>query len=157
MDQNDKRRSRPISTVPVSIARDLRKRLTAQEAKLWNGLRALRPAGYHFRRQVPIASFVADFACLKHRLVIEIDGGQHNRDDHAAQDRARDVQIARLGYQTLRFWNAEVDQNLDGVIETILAHLQPASSLPSDLGPARDLHRHAQVGNTRLATEGRVG
>jgi very-short-patch-repair endonuclease len=157
MDRNRAKRGRPTSTVSVSIARQLRKRLTPQEAKLWNGLRALRPAGYHFRRQVPIAAYVVDFACLKQCLVIEVDGGQHSTDDHPARGRARDARLTQLGYRTLRFWNAELDDNPDGVIETILARLQPPSSVPSDLGSARDPRLEPQAGNARPASESGAG
>lgn len=103
--------------------------MTLQETKLWNQLRALRPAGYHFRRQVPIASYVVDFACLKHRLVIELDGGQHTEDDHAAKDRTRDERLHHLGFLVHRFWNAEVDENLDGIVETILSRVDGAPPL----------------------------
>jgi hypothetical protein len=66
-----------------------------------------------------------DFACLKQRIVVEIDGGQHSFDDHAARDHARDEALARLGFRVRRFWNPEVDSNLDGVVETILASVRP--------------------------------
>jgi very-short-patch-repair endonuclease len=60
------------------IARRLRKMLTPQEVKMWNHLRAWRDQGFHFRRQAPRHGFIVDFVCLKYRLVVEIDGGQHN-------------------------------------------------------------------------------
>jgi very-short-patch-repair endonuclease len=100
--------------------------MTPQEVKLWVKLRGLRPAGLHFRRQVAIERFVVDFACLKHGLVVEIDGGQHNFDGHVCRDRARDARLREIGFQVLRFWNADVDADLDGVIETILARIGPA-------------------------------
>jgi very-short-patch-repair endonuclease len=98
--------------------------MTPQEAKLWNALRALRRTGLHFRRQVPIGPFIADFACLKHRLLIELDGGQHSRDQRASMDKSRDAHLLELGFRTLRFWNAEIDTNLEGVIDTILSQAQ---------------------------------
>src|SRR4051812_20581835 len=76
----------PASDVSIGRARAFRKRLTPEEAKLWVHLRALRPQGLHILRQVPIASYVVDFACLKHRLVIELDGGQHTCDKQRADD-----------------------------------------------------------------------
>jgi very-short-patch-repair endonuclease len=120
------KKSRVTSPIPSSVARLLRKRMTPQEVKLWVKLRQLRPAGFHFRRQVPIGRFVVDFACLKRGLVIELDGGQHNFDGHAARDRARDAHLREIGFQVLRFWNANVDADLDGVVETILARISPA-------------------------------
>src|SRR3954465_973228 len=60
------------------IARALRKRMTPQEVKLWVHLRSWRTRGFHFRRQAPRDDFIVDFVCLKHRLIVEVDGGQHN-------------------------------------------------------------------------------
>jgi very-short-patch-repair endonuclease len=133
---------RPDSNVSVARVRSFRKRLTSEEAKLWVYLRALRPQGLHLRRQVPIAAYVVDFACLKHRLVIELDGGQHTRDKDRKRDIRRDFVLTRLGFRVLRFWNSEVRTNIDGVIETILAHARqtPPRSLrdrPSPEGRER--------------------
>jgi len=106
------------------IARKLRKTMTPQEVKLWIHLRSWRQRGFHFRRQSPCDGFIVDFVCLKHKLVVEVDGGQHNFDDHAARDRKRDRHFMRDGFRVLRFWNNEVDRNLIGVLETIDAALQ---------------------------------
>ena len=102
-----------------SIARDLRKTMTPQEVKLWVHLRSWRTRGYRFRRQVPKGSAIVDFACLKHRVVVEVDGGQHNADEHARRDSARDTRLNKAGFRVLRFWNSDVDRNLAGVLETI--------------------------------------
>jgi very-short-patch-repair endonuclease len=104
-------------------ARQLRKTMTPQEVKLWVRLRELRALGYHFRRQVPRAGYILDFACLREGLVVEVDGTQHGYDDAARRDGERDRRVARDGLMTLRFWNGEIDKNLDGVIEAILAAL----------------------------------
>ena len=106
------------------IARSLRKRMTPQEVRLWAHLRSWRARGYHFRRQAPIGAFIVDFACLKHHLVVEIDGGQHGFHVHATADAACDSRLQELGFKVLRFWNAEVDRNFDGVLTTILAEHQ---------------------------------
>ena len=86
---------------------------------MWVHLRSWRERGYHFRRQAPRKGFVVDFVCLKHRLVVEIDGGQHNFDSHQMRDQSRDDALERSGFRTLRFWNSEVDGNLPGVLQTI--------------------------------------
>ena len=130
---------RPQSALPVELARSLRQRATSRERKLWRQLRLLRAAGLHFRRQVPIGCFIADFACLKQRIVIELDGGQHSADVMVASDQARDEELDHRGFRGLRFWNAEIDENLDGVVETILAAVQ---------GDVRD-------GSKRVAVSGR--
>jgi len=125
-------RGRPASSVPVRVARRLRKRMTPQEVKLWVKLREQRVNGLHFRRQVPIGRYFVDFACLKHRLVVEIDGGQHSFDNTVAADRSRDLTLKALGFRVQRFWNAELDADLDGVVETILATTR--LSLPAGEG-----------------------
>jgi very-short-patch-repair endonuclease len=118
---------------PSIRARELRKTLTPQEARLWLALRALRAEGFHFRRQAPINGFFADFVCFGRRLVVELDGGQHGDDIQADHDLMRDKILARAGFRTLRFWNSDVNTNLDGVITTILHALgaiDEQSSLP---------------------------
>jgi very-short-patch-repair endonuclease len=101
------------------VARRLRKTMTPQEVKLWVHLRALKGQGLHFRRQVPHEGYIVDFACLKSKLVIEIDGAQHGEPVKLRQDAERDTRLASAGFKVLRFWNNEVNQNLDGVVETI--------------------------------------
>jgi very-short-patch-repair endonuclease len=131
---------RPAADVSTNRARALRKRLTPQEARLWLRLRALRPAGFHFRRQVPIGDFIVDFACLKHRIVVELDGGGHTREVTLRRDRFRDLAIGRLGFHVLRFWNAEVQTNIHDVVETILSNSRqtPPASLRSAPSPERE-------------------
>jgi very-short-patch-repair endonuclease len=109
--------------VANEIARKLRKTLTPQEVKVWNYLRSWKKRGFHFCRQAPRKGYIVDFVCLKHGLVVEIDGGQHNIDSHVAKDRERDDELWRAGFRVLRFWNSDVDRNLSGVIQTIDAEL----------------------------------
>jgi very-short-patch-repair endonuclease len=101
------------------VARRLRKTMTPQEVKVWVHLRSWWQRGYHFRRQAQRKGFVVDFVCLKHRLVVEIDGGQHNLASHQESDASRDGAFRRSGFRTLRFWNSDVDRNLAGVLESI--------------------------------------
>ncbi len=101
------------------VARRLRKTMTPQEVKLWVHLRALKEQGLHFRRQVPREGFIADFACLKSKLIIEIDGAQHGEPTNAQRDAERGARLAAAGFKVLRFWNNEVNEDLAGVIETI--------------------------------------
>jgi very-short-patch-repair endonuclease len=115
-------------------ARRLRKAMTPQEVKVWNHLRSWRELGFHFRRQSPRQGYIVDFVCLKHHLVVEIDGGQHNRDLHKSKDERRDDRLDRVGFRTLRFWNSEVDQNLRGALEWIHAALVERSPHPAACG-----------------------
>lgn len=105
----------------VARARTLRKTMTPQEVKLWVQLRRLRPEGLHFRRQAPLDGYVLDFVCFRQRLIVELDGSQHAADAGLHHDARRDAHFAAHGFLTLRFWNSEVDVNLHGVVETILA------------------------------------
>ena len=99
--------------------------------------------GYQFRRQVPIGGYIADFVCHEARLIVEIDGGQHDRSSPREAERSGFLQDQ--GYRILRFWNNEVLANLGGVHETIaseLGRITPTQTLPhqgggllSGLGP----------------------
>jgi very-short-patch-repair endonuclease len=119
------------------IARRLRKTMTQQEVKLWVHLRSWRKRGFHFRRQSPREGYIVDFVCMRHRLVVEVDGGQHSFDAHAAKDVRRDRNLEGSGFRVLRFWNNEIDRNLDGVLTTIddaLRETTPPGG-PSDRHP----------------------
>ena len=102
-------------------ARALRKDLTRHEAKLWLRLRALRPQGIHVRRQVPMTGYILDFACLRAKLAIEVDGERHGIGRQQAHEAVRAMAVVRSGLRVLRFWNHEIDTNIDGVVDTIIA------------------------------------
>jgi very-short-patch-repair endonuclease len=103
--------------------------MTDAERKLWRALRGGRFHGLSFRRQAPMGRYVADFVSHVRMLVIELDGGQHGEDAHAAADKERDAWIASRGYRVLRFWNNDVTENLDGVLEAIAETLRAGSSV----------------------------
>jgi very-short-patch-repair endonuclease len=104
-------------------ARALRKSQTDAEAILWSRLRNRQMAGRKFRRQVPLLGYVADFASLDAKVIIELDGGQHAEQLEADEKRTRALEA--VGFIVLRFWNADVLANLEGVLETIHATLKP--------------------------------
>ena len=95
----------------------MRRNETDAEKKLWARLRSRRFSGLRFRRQFPIDNFIADFACPKSRLVIELDGAQHL--DRTAQDSWRTKLIEQRGYKVIRFWDSEVLTDIAGVLERI--------------------------------------
>ena len=101
-------------------ARRLRRDSTDAERRLSAVLRDRRLAGYRFRRQHPIGDFIVDFACTKHSLVVEADGGQHS--DNPGDER-RTAFLQSEGWRVIRFWNNDVLSNADGVVETILREL----------------------------------
>ena len=103
----------------MSQARNLRRNQTTAELRLWSRLRDRQLGGHKFKRQVPRGPFVVDFACLRKKLVVELDGGQHSDPVQSAHDRERSVWLAAEGYCVLRFWNHEVLTNMDGVLARI--------------------------------------
>src|SRR4051812_37863060 len=104
-------------------ARSLRRSRTPAERRLWRQLRELKRAGFKFRQQVPIDHFIVDFACLSQRLIIEVDGGTHGTDGEIARDRRRGRYLQDQGFRILRVWNSEVRENIEGVMDTIVAAL----------------------------------
>jgi very-short-patch-repair endonuclease len=102
-------------------ARRLRLNQTNAEAQLWRRLRHWPMEGTHFRRQVPIGPYIVDFACMAARLVIELDGSQHGLTENMTRDDARTRWLEQAGYRVIRFWNNDLSNNMDGVLEAIYA------------------------------------
>ena len=95
---------------------------TEAEQKLWWHLRRRLPVeGTHFRRQVYIGGYIADFVCHAKRIVVEVDGSQHG--PRSAIDEERTKALMAHGYQVLRYWNNDVLTNIDGVLEDILSRI----------------------------------
>ena len=117
-------------------ARALRHRTTEPEQKLWWHLRyRLRASGTHFRRQVPVGPYIADFCCLKAKLIIEVDGNQHGFDDNLSRDAKRTAYLTSQGFSVLRFPNREVMTEMNSVLEAIYSHLTSTPTpLPSPQG-----------------------
>jgi len=104
-------------------ARDLRKKMTLQERKLWQYLRNRSLNNCRFRRQFPIGKYIVDFVCREKKLIIEVDGGQHNEENTVIYDAKRSEFLEKQGYKVLRFWNNDIDNNMDGVYVEILKYL----------------------------------
>jgi very-short-patch-repair endonuclease len=98
-------------------ARRLRRSQTGVERLLWSKLRSRQLHGVKFRRQHPVAGYIVDFCCPERLLVIELDGGRHM--EHQTADIKRDADLERQNYHVLRFWNNEVIENLEGVLQRI--------------------------------------
>ena len=92
------------------------------ERRLWQQLRRRQLCGCRFRRQHPMGPYIVDFVCIERRLVIEVDGGQHA--GHMKQDARRTAWLESRGFRVLRFWNTEVLQETEVVMEVIAAHLE---------------------------------
>jgi very-short-patch-repair endonuclease len=114
-------------------ARTLRKDGTDAENRLWYFLRNRSLSGFKFARQFPVGPYFADFACREAGLIVELDGGQHADSDG---DRRRTAFLTAEGYSVLRFWNTEMFENRDGVLQSILAALQGNPSPDLRFAPA---------------------
>jgi crossover junction endodeoxyribonuclease RuvC len=117
-------KSKPTLAATARV-RKLRQNSTEVEKRLWHRLRAGQIDGTKFRRQEPILGFTVDFVCHAHRLVVELDGGQH--DSAAAADERRTKLLSQAGFRVLRFWNNDVVENLDGVLATISSAVAEAA------------------------------
>ena len=103
----------------IENSRQLRKNMTPQEKRLWSAIRNRQFFGYRFRRQFPIGQYIVDFICREKKIIIEIDGGQHNEDINIYCDNKRTEYLMAKGYKIIRFWNNEIDKNLVGVYEKL--------------------------------------
>ena len=98
--------------------------MTDVERLLWQALRGKQLNGHRFRRQHPIGKYIADFVCIEQKIVIELDGGQHQ--DQSGYDEQRTAFLRTGGWQVMRFWNNDVLNNFDGVLLTIAGNLTAA-------------------------------
>ena len=103
----------------LKYAKQMRSNMTKEESIMWNILRAKRFYGYKFKRQVLIGEYIVDFLCPEKMLVVELDGGQHNTEDKICYDDERSKYLNKQGYKVIRFWNNEVNSNLEGVCDVI--------------------------------------
>ena len=101
------------------IARKLRKNSTIQERILWKILRNRQFKNLKFRRQFSIGEYIVDFVCEEKRIVIELDGGQHNETENIIKDIERTRFIESEGYKVIRFWNNDILNNLEGVFKIL--------------------------------------
>jgi very-short-patch-repair endonuclease len=113
---------RRIKQITTNHARSLRRNMTDAERMLWKAVRNKQIAGYRFRRQYPIGIYIADFACLEKKCVIELDGGQHQT--QLEQDDLRTHYLHKQGWIVLRFWNNDVLSNVSGVLSMIVSTLK---------------------------------
>ena len=108
----------------IRKARALRKAMPKSEVILWSRLRRQQLGRYHFRRQVPIGPYIADFACAEVKLVVEVDGATHTTLSAMDHDARRAAFLQQQGWHVWRVWNNEVYDNLEGVLEGLLIELR---------------------------------
>ena len=109
------------------FAKTLRQNMTEAEQLLWKHLRAHRLLDQKFRRQQPLGSYIVDFVHFETKLIIEADGGQHNESN---SDAVRDSWLVKEGFRVLRFWNHDILNNTDDVLETLLKAIEDRSPSP---------------------------
>ena len=142
-------------------AKALRTNQTDAEQRLWYHLRAQRFMGLKFKRQKPVGSYIVDFVCMERQLIIELDGGQHA--EQATYDQQRDTWLRCQGYSVLRFWNNEVMQQLEGVLEqvrltcssSVAVSQAQTPSLPASLPQAGERRQTEVVGREDERESGR--
>jgi len=113
-----------MQKVSIKRARQLRKKKTQSEVKMWSILRNKRFLNYKFYRQFPVGPYVADFCCRSRKLIIEVDGGGHNTQEQRVRDAYRSKYLIKCGYRIMRVWSNELINNADGVMEGVLRELQ---------------------------------
>ena len=116
----------------TDFARVLRVRSTDAERLVWSNLRNRQVDGWKFRRQVPLGRVIVDFLCADAKLIVELDGGQHG--EALNYDAARTKWLNENEYQVVRFWNNDVMNNIDGVLQSLTLTLCFASSVPLSQG-----------------------
>jgi very-short-patch-repair endonuclease len=106
------------------FARGLRNELTEAEKRLWRLLRSEQLKGCKFRRQAAIGPYIVDIVCFSHKLIVELDGPQHAEETSIKHDSRRTAWLASQGFRVIRFWNHELDEEIHGVVNAILAALE---------------------------------
>jgi len=111
--------------------------MTDDERRLWALLRRKQLAGYRFRRQHPMGTYIADFFCPSAKLIVELDGGQHSEDEQMHRDEIRTRWLALRGYRVLRIWNSDLKQRPNDILDMIMDAIQHPPSGPSGHLPPR--------------------
>ena len=106
-------------------AKAMRRNLTDAERILWSQLKGKQVNGWQFRKQHPVGPYIADFACVRAKLIIEVDGDSHTEAQHVAHDAKRTSFLERQGWSVHRIWNFEIYNNLNAVMDGIYAILPP--------------------------------
>lgn len=107
------------------LAKNLRKNATIQERRLWNLLKNRQFYNLKFKRQQPVGEYIVDFICKEAKIIIEVDGGQHNTNDNIRRDKERTDYLEGLGYKVIRFWNNEIYEDIDGILSKLKEEINP--------------------------------
>ena len=146
-DERSKHRTLGASDGTVRMARKLRRAMSLPEILLWRQLQE-HPGGYLFRKQHPIGAYALDFACVRARMAIEVDGEAHERGDRPVRDEARDAWVLKQGFHTLRIPAVEVLKNMEDVIIAIVEACRVrAKPIPPRNGEVARRSRDGGVGS----------
>ena len=149
----------PLRRFRLATAKRLRENETAAESLLWKAMRRIPTIGTHFRRQAPIGPYVADFAALRARLIVEVDGPSHAEPEQIERDARRTRFLTAEGYRVIRFWNADIREDMDSVLDTIYVALYgsleagPRPPSPEGGGSTREARRGGVTGARKREQE----
>ena len=118
-----------LPTTTLEYSRRLRREMTDAERKLWQHLRGRQLDGFKFRRQHPVPPYIADFCCVERKLIVELDGSQHNEHKDAARTRF----LESLSWKVIRFWDNEALLQTEAVVEAIWNALGNRTLTPTPL------------------------
>jgi very-short-patch-repair endonuclease len=139
-----------VSKRQIAFARSLRRNMNVVEDIMWRSLRGSSFDGLKFRRQVPIGTYVVDFLCLEHRLIVELDGPPHEREEQIRHDAVRDAWLRQQGYRILRLENELVigggNIPLERIREAIRTSVEASRRAPSSDPRSREGHLLPQAG-----------
>ena len=119
------RRAQPWLT---NRSRVLRANETSAEERVWQAIRSRQLGGFKFVRQLPVGTYFADFACRERKVIVEIDGATHGTNAEIACDAVRSAYLTQKGFRIFRAHNSEIYENLDGVLDTLLAFMETADA-----------------------------
>jgi len=125
----------PYNEKLKQLARQLRNNMTDAEKRLWSRIRMGQLEGCYFYRQKPIGEYIVDFYCPRAKLVVEVDGGQHFSNDGVEYDDIRDDYLQSAGLKVLRFSNADVMKNINGIVESVLENMEISEETPIEKIP----------------------
>lgn len=129
----------PLPSQTLEVAKELRSTMTDAERELWYHLRAGRLNGLKFRRQHPVPPDVVDFICVDAKLIVELDGSQHN----APADAVRERFLTKRGLRVVQFWNNDVLSKTAVVLDAILSAVGDRTLSPTPLPPGEGLYERA--------------
>ena len=116
-----------------NLRKKLRKNQTPAESLLWSKIRNKQLNDLKFYRQYSVGRYILDFYCPSERLAIELDGGQHNKNEGRVYDEQRTAYLNGCNIKVLRFWNNDINDNLEGVIESIQSEILRLAGSPPPL------------------------